>query len=64
MNTGEFILTAMVSSHLFLFIIGVSEMKKTISWILAFGLILLFMQYSLFKENGEPRVFIPAAVAK
>lgn len=40
-------------------------MKKTISWILAFGLIILFMQYSLFRENGEPRNFgIPAAVVK
>jgi len=39
-------------------------MKKTISWILAFGLILVFMQYSLFKEDGEPRAFIPEAVQK
>ena len=38
---------------------------KTFYWILACGLILLLMQYSLFKENGLPRqIELPVAVAK
>jgi hypothetical protein len=38
---------------------------KTFYWILAFGLTILLMQYSLFKENGEPRqISLPVAVAK
>ncbi len=38
---------------------------KTFYWILAFGLTILLMQYSLFKEDGEPRQFsLPAAVAR
>lgn len=37
---------------------------KPLFWILAFGLTLLLMQYSLFKENGEPRqISLPVAVA-
>ena len=28
---------------------------KTFYWILACGLTIVLMQYSLFKENGEPR---------
>jgi hypothetical protein len=38
---------------------------KTFYWILAFGLTILLMQYSLFKENGEPRqISLPVAVAR
>jgi len=28
---------------------------KTFYWVIAFGLTILLMQYSLFKETGEPR---------
>jgi len=38
---------------------------KTFYWILAFGLTILLMQYSLFKENGEPRqISLPVAVVR
>ncbi len=38
---------------------------KTFYWILACGLILVLMQYSLFKENGAPRQFsLPVAVVR
>ncbi|MGF6153983.1 hypothetical protein QFZ84_004990 [Pseudomonas fluorescens] len=38
---------------------------KTLYWILACGLIILLMQYSLFKETGEPRqISLPMAVVK
>lgn len=38
---------------------------KTFYWILAFGLTILLMQYSLFKENGEPRrIELPVAVSR
>lgn len=38
---------------------------KPLFWILAFGLTVALLQYSLFKENGEPRqVSLPVAIAK
>jgi len=37
---------------------------KPLFWILAFGLTLYMLQYSLFKENGEPRSIPVMAVAK
>jgi hypothetical protein len=37
---------------------------KPLFWILAFGLIVGMLQYSLFKENGEPRSIPVVAVAK
>lgn len=37
---------------------------KPIFWILAFGLLLYMLQYSLFKENGEPRSLPAVAVVK
>lgn len=36
---------------------------KPLFWILAFGLTVLLFQYSLFKENGEPRS-LPSAIAQ
>jgi hypothetical protein len=36
---------------------------KPIFWILAFGMTVVMLQYSLFKENGEPRS-IPVMVAR
>jgi hypothetical protein len=35
---------------------------KPLFWILAFGLTVVMLQYSLFKENGEPRS-LPAPIA-
>lgn len=41
-----------------------NEMKP-LFWILACGLTVAMLQYSLFKENGEPRqISLPMAVAK
>lgn len=38
---------------------------KTFYWILACGLIIGLMQYSLFKESGAPRqIQLPLAIAK
>lgn len=37
---------------------------KPLFWILAFGALVLLLQYGLFKENGEPRQIVPVAVAK
>lgn len=37
---------------------------KLFFWILAFGLTLYMLQYSLYKENGEPRSIPVVAVAK
>lgn len=37
---------------------------KPLFWILACGLTLYMLQYSLFKENGEPRSLPVVAVAK
>lgn len=37
---------------------------KPLIWILAFGLTVCMLQYSLFKENGEPRNLPVMAVAK
>lgn len=38
---------------------------KPLFWILAFGLTILLMQYSLFKENGEPRqISLPVMVTR
>jgi hypothetical protein len=36
---------------------------KPLFWILAFGMTVLLFQYSLFKENGEPRS-IPVMVTR
>jgi hypothetical protein len=36
---------------------------KPLFWILAFGLTVVMLQYSLFKENGEPRS-IPVMVVR
>ncbi|MDR6163520.1 hypothetical protein QE391_003148 [Pseudomonas fluorescens] len=37
---------------------------KPLFWILAFGLALYMLQYSLYKENGEPRSLPAVAVVK
>lgn len=37
---------------------------KPLFWILAFGLTLYMLQYSLYKENGELRSLPVMAVAK
>ena len=37
---------------------------KPLFWILDFGLTVYMLQYSLFKENGEPRSIPVMAVAK
>lgn len=37
---------------------------KPLFWLLAFGLIVYMLQYSLFKENGEPRSIPVMAVVK
>lgn len=37
---------------------------KLLFWVLAAGLCVLMFQYSLFKENGEPRSLPAMAVTK
>jgi len=37
---------------------------KPLFWILAFGLTVILLQYSLFKESGEPRSLPVVAVAR
>jgi len=37
---------------------------KPLFWLLAFGALVLLLQYGLFKENGEPRSLPVMAVGK
>lgn len=37
---------------------------KALVWLMAFGALVLLLQYGLFKENGEPRSIPFLAVAK
>jgi hypothetical protein len=37
---------------------------KALVWLMAFGALVLLLQYGLFKENGEPRSIPVMAVAK